>query len=149
VLEFVPTAFVVTGCFGSAPALDRIATRGEAALRVALDELLLLGELRTSDLAGDDLLVVDLTSAFAAYTLRGTEVHEAFCRLSAIPLKDEGTLQGLVAGVPAKVLVRDHELLLLVSSVVSHYVENRVRTACADLFVVETPTTPATEEAAA
>jgi len=145
VLELVESHADVVGCHARPAALDRLAEGREQTIRAAPDELLLLGErhrcesldaeLRALDPGG---LVLDVSSSYAVWSLRGDERLEAFGRLSAIPLPAApAEVQGLVAHVPAKVLVSSDELLVLVSSVVSHHLAARVRTACADLVSAE------------
>jgi len=155
VLDVVRLPADVVGCYGRPAALDRFTESASLSLRVAPDELLRLGErgrlgeLETA-LAGLDAgsLVLDLSSAYALYALRGEERGEAFGRLSQLRLPEPpATLQGLVAQVPAKIVVSPHELLLLVSSTLSHHLPERVRRACADLISAETPLRPGTAEA--
>ena len=139
-LELTAVPPDVVACYAKPAARDELA--GDApAIRVAPDELLLLRarenlgalerELARLDSYG---IAVDLSSAFAVWALRGDDRAEAFCRLSQIPLPaPPATVQGLVAHVPAKIVIRADELLLLVPSVVSHHLHTRVLTACADL----------------
>lgn len=140
-LELAAVPSDVVGCYGKPSALDRLAGDATASIRVAPDELLLLearedltsveAELARLDSGG---IAVDLSSAFAAWALRGDARSESFSRLSQIPLPaPPATVQGLVAHVPAKIVIRPDELLLLVPSVVSHHLHKRVLTACADL----------------
>jgi hypothetical protein len=152
VLELAPRPPGATGCFGRAAALDALAADAALAVRVAPTELLLLGErgvaaiealLLALDPGG---LVVDVTSAYATWSFRGTDRHEAFARLSALPLpQPPAAVQGLVAHVPAKVVVRPDELLVTVPSTVSHHLRARVLAACADLELHELPAPPARE----
>ena len=131
----------VVACFARAEVLDRLSDGGEDCLRVAPDELLLFGarerladveeKLNILDHAG---VALDLSSAFAIWALCGNDRLEAFCRLSELKLPDPpGVVQGLVAHVPAKVIVRPDEIVMIVSSTVSHHIRERVLTACADL----------------
>jgi hypothetical protein len=141
VLELRAVAAEVIGCFGRPGALDQLVTGDESSIRVAPDELLLLSEPRRSSELETQLgvldsgsLVVDLSSGFAIWALRGDDRFEAFCRLSAFKLPEPpATAQGLVAHVPAKVVIRSDELLLIVSSVASHHLRERVLVSCADL----------------
>jgi hypothetical protein len=141
VLELAPVYSTVLGCHANPSALDRLATRGGMALRVAPSELLLVGgQARLDGLTGELQavdrwsLVVDLTSAFAIWALRGDARLEAFSRLSAVRLPDSpGVAQGLVAHVPARVFALQEELLILVSASLAHHLRERVLTACGDL----------------
>jgi sarcosine oxidase gamma subunit len=137
----------VVGCFARPAALDRLAEASEFSVRVAPDELLVLGEReRLAELAAalspldPGGLALDLSSGFSLFILRGEARAEAFCRLSAIELPEPpALLQGLVAQVPAKVLVREQELVLIVSSALGHHLRERVLVACADLAPSELP----------
>jgi hypothetical protein len=146
VLELSAVSTGVVGCFAQPQALDRLNGNGGRSVRVAPNELLLLtdrsrvgeleGELGSADPTG---LVVDLSSAFAIWSFRGDARFEAFCRLSQLELPGApAVVQGLVSHVPAKVVVLEDELLVLVSSAVGHHVHERVLKACADLAPVET-----------
>lgn len=135
----------VVGCFGRPEALDQLADADELGIRVAPDELLRLEErdrlieLETELSALDaDSVVIDLSSAFSIWALRGVDRCEAFCRISALELPEPPAIvQGLVAHVPMKVVVRNDELLLVVSSALAHHLRERVRVACADLALDE------------
>jgi hypothetical protein len=146
VLELQAAHSDVVGCYAKPAAFDRLCPTGGMAVRIASNELLLLGERQRlpeleAQLASRDpsSLVVDLSSAFSVWTLRGEERHEAFCRLSQLQLPDPPAVaQGLVAHVPGKVIVLEDELIVLVSSAVAHHFRERLREACADLAPVET-----------
>jgi hypothetical protein len=139
--ELEALGVTVVGCFGRAAALDSLGEGAGLPLRVAPTELLLLGDerpLRELEKRLTDLdpggLALDLSSAHAIWSVRGDDRFEAFARLSAIPLPGPGGFaQGLVAHVPAKVVVRQDDLLLVVSSVVSHHLEMRLPAVCGDL----------------
>jgi hypothetical protein len=138
VLELELFAGGIVGCFGRAAALDSLAGSAELPLRVAPTELLLLGEQRRLREFDDGLraldpdgLALDLSSAYATWAVRGDDRFEAFARLSAFPLPEPGGFaQGLVAHVPAKVVVRRDDLLVVVSSVVSHHLRERLSSVC-------------------
>ena len=132
------------GCFARPAALDSLVESADLPLRVAPTEVLLLGaqaglseldrRLAALDPHG---LTLDLSSAYATWIVRGDDRFEAFARLSAIPLPAQGGFaQGLVAHVPAKVVVREDDLLVTVSSVVSHHLRERLPAACRDLAYV-------------
>ena len=131
----------VIGCYGQPAALDQFSDGSEVSVRVAPDELLLLGkrqqiaeieaQLATADPTS---VVIDLSCAFGVWALRGEQRLEAFRRLSAIPLPEEpAATQGLVAQIPAKLIVQPDELVIVVSAVVSHHLRRRLLAACADL----------------
>jgi hypothetical protein len=157
VLELQSVRTNVVGCYARPAALDTLLTGFEGRMvRVAPNELLVLsnrshlGELEKELGALDSTSVVlDLSSSFAVWSLRGDDRYEAFCRLSELNLDGVPKVaQGLVAGLPAKVLIQDGELVVLVSSAVRHHVRERVLNACADLAPVEVVAEAAAGEAA-
>jgi hypothetical protein len=137
VLELVARSYAVQGCFGDKAPLDALEEHAAIPVRVASDELLLLGQesARTVPSENDSgLLRVDLSSAFATFAVTGDARFEAFSRLSAFRLPSEGVALGLVADVPAKVIVRTDEILLVVSSLMFRHVRERVLSSCLDLL---------------
>jgi hypothetical protein len=152
-LHAIPTDLV--GCYARSGVLDRLVEAAGRGVRVAPDELLLfaardrLAELQAElGLLDGDRFVIDLSCAFSVWALRGGDRLEAFCRLSELHLPEPpAVIQGLVAHVPAKVVVRDDELLLIVSSALSHHVRESVLAACADLATAEVTVAPAEEPA--
>jgi hypothetical protein len=141
VLELRSVRSHIVGCYGQPTVLDQLAEDAGLTVRVAPDELLCLtdgsrlAELDTRLVALDASgLAVNLSSAFSVWSLGGNDRLEAFSRLSQIQLPEApAVLQGLVAHVPAKVIVRDEGLLIIVSSAFSHHLRDRVLVACADL----------------
>ena len=146
-LELRPLKAGVIACLSAPHELDGVVVPDALGIRIAPDELLLITEPKWSERVAADAqstlsetaLVVDQTDAFAGWTLHGSSAFEAFARLSAVPLpRDRPTvLQGLVAHVPAKILVAPEGLDLLVQSTLGHHVRERVIAACADLGVRE------------
>jgi hypothetical protein len=140
--------FSAITCLAAPADLDSINTRSAFPLRVAQDELLLLGTPDRAEhvaavvgdqLPGDAIVAVD-TDSFTAWTIAGDESSEAFSRLSAIPLDSAPTAcvrQGLVAGVPAKIVRESSAIHIFVSSVVGHHLHECIKKACADLEVCE------------
>jgi sarcosine oxidase gamma subunit len=143
VLELAPLKLAVVACLGRAGDLERLEVRDTLKVRTAPDEALLLappgrvaGVVAAAIAAmGKDALVVDQTDAYSGWTISGSDVFELFARLSAIPLEGDHSamLQGLVAKVPAKILVTNSHLQLLVSSNLAHHIKDRVLSAGADL----------------
>jgi hypothetical protein len=129
------------GCFARPAALDALVESADLPLRIAPTELLLLearaelAELAQRLAALDPHgLTLELSGAYATWVVRGDDRFEAFARVSAIPLPAPGGFaQGLVAHVPAKVVVRESDLLVTVSSVVSHHLRDRLPAVCRDL----------------
>ena len=125
-------------CAASADALDRLIPPGHGArtLRTAPDEALfvtsadvgrdVLREVEDRIAALDpDTLTLDVSDGWAFWSLRGSDAHPAFLRVSLLELPPEGWAQGDVAHLPAKVLTRhdagtDEVLLLVAASVGDH-----------------------------
>jgi hypothetical protein len=140
VLELAPIRLAVIGCYGSPAALEGLAL-APLQIRVAADELLVLGppaEAATlSSLATERLgrldpgaLVFDVSDAHAAWTLRGPGWTELYARLCAIELPElPAVQQGLFAHVPAKLLLQEDELTVVVSSALGHHVRARLHAA--------------------
>lgn len=141
------------GCWARPEALDALPPLDALSFRVAPDELLLLGDageelVERAQRALRDGIVLDCTDAYAAWTLAGEDVEEAFRRVSAIRI-DRPQLQGLVAQVPAKVVALEADLLVLVPSTLGHHLRERVLQACADLGVRELEPAPLRAKAVA
>jgi hypothetical protein len=132
VLEMRRSEPRVVRCLARPETLDALPeTAGVHAYRVAPDELLLIGLQAEPDLPGG--LAVDETGGWAAWTLSGPDAVEALGRLSALP-PGPGFLQGAVAGVPAKAILGEAEIHLLVAASLAHHVEERLSAACSDLL---------------
>jgi hypothetical protein len=157
VLELRQVSPGVIACHAEPSTLDRLNGNGGTLVRIAPNELLLLTDrARVREVAADlgatdpACLVVDVSSSFAIWALRGDGRFEAFSRISELKLPGApAVLQGLVVHVPAKVLVLDDELLVLVSSAVSHHLRERVLAACTDLAPKEVEATREQERALA
>ena len=122
----------VVRCLARPDILDAVdAGPGIEACRVAPDELLLIGG--PAGLDPPEGIAVDESGGWTSWTLSGPGALEAFARLSDLPHRP-GFLQGAVAGVPAKAIVGEGEIQLLVAASVGHHVEERVRAACSDLL---------------
>ncbi|GIV00641.1 MAG: hypothetical protein KatS3mg014_2256 [Actinomycetota bacterium] len=80
-----------------------------------------------------DALVLEVTDGWTAFTLAGPDAREAFARLSALELPEEGFLQGDVARVPAKVLAEPERLHLLVPSSWAEHVRERILALALDV----------------
>lgn len=150
-LELVETRIFALGCFAAPEAADALMNApGAYACRVAADEVLLIAEpgaldalarasAETAASADPDAVVLDTTDGWAVWTLEGSEAREAFARLSAVPLPEEGFTQGDVSHVPAKVVVskdREHlRLHLLVPAMWGAFLRERILHDCASLGV--------------
>ncbi|HTG48383.1 MAG TPA: hypothetical protein VK646_12085 [Actinomycetota bacterium] len=129
---------VVLACAGG-EALDRLVVPARAAAaRLAEDETILrcdAGE--AQDIAREvldrlaatdpDALVRDVSEAWTAAVLRGSDARDAFAFLSALELPDEGFVQGEVVRVPAKVFAERDRIVLLVPAMWEHHLHDRLR----------------------
>jgi len=138
VLELLQTKLRVVRCLGPASVLDSLDPGTSTTCRVAADELLLLGWDGNLPTLGHGL-ALDHSDAFAAFAFKGDRADEAFSRLSEVELPDErpAFVQGAVATVPAKVVVEENRILVLVSSSLGHHLRERALESCADLELVE------------
>ncbi len=146
-LELAATRVAVIECHAAPTAADALADlEGAHAYRVAPDEVLLLAEpeaakelpeiaAKTVEAADPDALILEATDGWAAFTLTGEDVREAFTFLSAVPLPAEGFTQGDVAHVPVKVVVEPHRLLLLVPTMWEAHLRERILVDCSHLDV--------------
>lgn len=142
-LELLRASAAILLCLGPREALDALVpTAGSVACRIAADELMLVsltGPLdpgqTAAQLAGTGGLVIDQSDAYVAWTLAGAS-EEAFARLSAIelPRNRPGFVQGAVGGIPAKAIVEDGRIHLLVSSALAHHLPDRVAATCGELL---------------
>ena len=144
-LELAETGAGVVRALAGAKALERFPlVPGAIRCRVASDELLLFlpagpsaevvaaaaAYLEKADPSG---LVADEGGGYTVWTLSGQDATEAFARLSAVPPAG-GFLQGRIAGVPAKAVVLDDRIHILVAASHGAYVEERILSACRDLL---------------
>lgn len=129
----------VIAVLASAEAIDALLVHvGATTCRVAPREALVIGvpALPVADLVGDmrGAMVEDVTDGWAAFELAGDDVHEAFARLSELELPDVGSVQGDVARIGAKVLAAPGRVTILVPAMLGTFVEERIRTDCAELL---------------
>jgi hypothetical protein len=148
VLEVQQAELGIIGCYARSEALDSLTFDG-LEIRVAPDELLLiaapnetarLSEIAHAQLAEEDPggLAFDVSDGFSAWTLRGEARLETFARLCAIPpAEPPAAVQGLFAHIPAKVVFAQDCLHVIVASVLSQYLRERIVAASADLEVRE------------
>lgn len=143
-LEIQRSHAAVIECHASAATLASLpALPGVHACRVAPDELLLLappalgeGVLRqaTEHLAAAErgTLVLDQSSGWVVFTLRGDDGMEALRMLSVIPFPQvrPAFVQGAVAGGSAKLLLLPGVVHLLVPFPLRDHLERRLRDVC-------------------
>jgi sarcosine oxidase gamma subunit len=138
VLELARTEADLVACLAAPEALDAMqATKVVTTVRVAPDELLLIGALGSGPkvaaaaakairAADDDALVTDVTDGWIVWTLGGSDAHDAFERLSMLHLPEAGVVQGDVARLPVKVVVDGQRLHLAVPSSWAAYLRERI-----------------------
>ena len=141
-LELAETEAGVVRCLARAETLERFPlVPGAIRCRVAPDELLLLVPSRPSQevaveaaaYLGEAGVAADQSGGWTIWTLSGGDEGEAFARISAVP-PGGGFLQGGIAGVPAKAVVLEDRIHVLVAASHGAYVEERIRAACRDLL---------------
>jgi hypothetical protein len=148
VLELRSARPSVVLCSAHPAAIDRVVGSAAAdVLRVAPDEALavssvdggaLATSIETQALAVDpDALVLDATDGWAVWSLTGDRTSDALARLSDLDDPGAGFAQGRVADVPAKVVIEPSRLTILVPSMWSEAVRERILAVCADLGVRE------------
>ena len=134
-LELAREAVSVLGVFAEPAALDAL-----DAHRIAPDEAMVVGDPGAApDVSVDDpqAVVLDATDGWTTYTLTGDGAREAFARLSALRLPDEGFVQGDVVRVPTRVIVDGERLRILVPAMWGEHVRARILARCANLGVRE------------
>lgn len=151
-LELHPTRVAAVSCFASTEAAEAATQTARAyPCRVAPDEVLLLARAGTAAKVAEaatagtqaqdpDAIVIDTTDGWTAWTLVGPQAREAFARLSALVLPDEGFTQGAVAHVPVKVVALADRVHLLVPAIWGAYLRERI-------FAVGLPVREAAEPA--
>ena len=157
-LELRTSEATVVHCLAQPASLDELpAIERSDAYRVAPDELILLAsgrgradllEAASSALGSKEPggLTVDMSDGWAILSIVGTGFEAVLTRLSAIapPPSRPAFLQGAVAEVPAKTIVLDKVIHVMVAATVEHQLRDRIRSACADLDVREFPPAPLT-----
>ena len=127
----------VSAC-ASRDALDALLVPGRAtACRLADDELLLVCDPAVADevarevetrltVLDPDALVLDVSDGWRGLTIHGDDAGRLFARLSRLPLPEHGFVQGEVCHVPAKVLVDDDGIRILVAAALGDHLRSRV-----------------------
>jgi sarcosine oxidase gamma subunit len=139
VTELRTWAPTVTSVLASAEACDRVGDLA-GACRVAPRELALVGDVSKAAVAAaverldPDAVVLDVSDGWVAHTLEGPGSREAFARLSELELPIQGSLVGEVARVSGLILVDRDRIDLLVHSMVSAHVRERIEIDCAELL---------------
>ena len=108
-----------------AEAIDALAApAGTRVLRIAPDDAIVSG---TATLTVDDAhAIVEPEYTFVHWTLTHEEFDAARNHIEW-PLPAAGQLgQGLIAGVPAKIVIGEHDVLLVVSASLAHELAERL-----------------------
>jgi len=137
VAELRSVSPTVVAVLASAAACDGVAAQAGAILcRVAPREVLLVGEIDVSDVRVDEpgAIVEDVTDGWAAFELAGDDFADAFARLSELELPEEGFAQGEVARIGAKLVVEPGRLTIFVPAMLGAFIEERIRTDCAEVL---------------
>lgn len=145
-LELRRTRVAVVACHGPAEVCDEVEGGHPSAVRVASDELLVLGPGGSAQhitrsvalAAGAEGVVVDASDGWVARTLVGTSAREAFEHLSRLELPDDGVVLGEVVRVPAVVVARRANVEILVPSMWERHLHDRILERCRHLDVRET-----------
>ncbi len=130
---------IVIAVIASADAIDALGDLGGATTcRVAPREALVIAssELSTTDVMVDEpgAIVEDVTDGWAGFELAGNDVHEAFARVSELELPEDGFVQGDVSRIGAKIVVTPGRITILVPAMLAAFVEERIRTDCAEVL---------------
>ncbi len=144
--------FGVVGAFASADALDALqAPAGARACRIARDEAAFVCAAEATrdvldaiapQLAAGDGFALDLSDGWTGFALGG-DVERAFSYLSELRLPERGAFaQGDVLRVPARILVGDARIDLLVPSPLGSYLRDELLHALRALDVREQDGTP-------
>ena len=116
---------------GSSEVCDAVEARdGLTLMRVAPREVMFVGPGDLSDVpssTGPRAWVEDVSDAWVALTLEGADAPDVFARISELEPPKEGWIQGEVARAPAKVLIVEDRVTLLVPAMLAAHVEERIR----------------------
>ena len=127
----------VVAVLAAAATCDSVpAPAGATRCRVAPRELLVIGDVDAAGIRVDEpgAIVEDVTDGWAAFELAGDDAAEAIARLSELELPDHGFVQGEVARVGAKILAAPGRLTILVPAMLGAFLEERIRTDCAEVL---------------
>jgi hypothetical protein len=139
VAELRTWAPTVTSVLASPEACDRVGDLS-GACRVSPGEVALVGDVSEAAVAAAvvrldaDAVVLDVSDGWGAHSLDGPGSREAFGRLSELELPIAGSRVGEVAGVGVRILVDRNRIDLLVPSMVSAHLRERIETDCAELL---------------
>lgn len=123
---------------GSSEVCDAVEARdGVTLMRVAPREVMLVGPGDLSGVpssTGPRAWVEDVSDAWVALTLEGADAPDVFARISELEPPKEGWIQGEVARAPAKVLIVEDRVTILVPAMLAAHVEERIRVDAAEVL---------------
>lgn len=123
---------------GSSEVCDAVEARdGLTLMRVAPREVMFVGPGDLSDVpsaTGPRAWVEDVSDAWVALTLEGADAPDVFARISELEPPKEGWIQGEVARAPAKVLIVEDRVTILVPAMLAAHVEERIRVDAAEVL---------------
>lgn len=129
----------VVAVLASESSCDRVGDL-PGACRISPTEVMLLGDVsidvleRAVRAEDPDAVLLDVSNGWALVALHGARAREAFARLSELRLPVEGFVQGEVARIGARVLVRRDGIDLLVPAMLEAHVRARVALDCRGLL---------------
>ncbi len=146
-LELSLVDATIVACHAAATVLDALSPLSDTCVaRVARDESWVVGPragrcslVRSVEQSlhalAPDTLVVDQTDGWTVWSIGGNGASQALARLTLMPLdpRAAGFHQGVVAGVPAKVIATPTGYQVFVPAPVGHHIGDRVLEACSDL----------------
>jgi hypothetical protein len=139
--EIVALGLGIVAASASPDALDALVVPGRAAAcRIAEDELMLVCEHEVADevarevgtrLMGlePDALVLATSDGWATVLLEGDDARAVFARLSRLSLPARGFVQGEVAHIPARILVEEDRIHIIVRAALGQHVRSRISAA--------------------
>lgn len=151
-LEFATTQATVIHCFAEPNVLETLrAPEGAMVFRIARGELVCIADptagaavlaALSSEIESVDVhaLLLDRSNSWAVFTLSGSHRADAFARLCTTPLPPApALLQGAIGAVPAKAVILNDRIHLMVSSNLGHHLRQRIVEGCGDLAPREMP----------
>jgi hypothetical protein len=152
VLEFRSAQSTVIHCFAEPDVLDAMhAPDGAMTFRIAGRELICMASGREGAAimaalsaaiknVDPNALLLDRSDGWSVFALSGEDCAKAFGRLCTTPLPQApGFFQGAIGTVPAKAVVLEDRIYLIVSSILGHHIRERILEACADISPLELP----------
>jgi hypothetical protein len=149
VLELVAIRASVVSCFALPAALDELRPpNGASSFRAAPDEVMVMSDpgagaplmAHVETLVRDadtDALVLDATDGWSIWALVGVSAGAALSRLSEIEPGGDGTAQGDVAHLPARLVANRDQTRVLVPSMWGDYLRRCIVDRCASLGVAQ------------